>query len=116
MSEMVERVARALCAHDELDWAAQADYRTSGSGSPDDQAHYLSSARAAIKAMLEPDQPLYALQSAQAWLERWGSHVGSCRGDKGCTCGLASIRAETSCACALIDEAADAALKPTDPA
>jgi hypothetical protein len=53
--EMVERVARALCAHDELDWEAQADPMTSGSGD-DNQAAYLSAARAAIAAMREPTE------------------------------------------------------------
>jgi len=37
-----------------------------------------------------------ALQSAEAWLNRWAKHVGTCRGYDLCTCGLTAIRAEAS--------------------
>lgn len=50
MTGMVEVVAKALCAHDELDWDAQADPLTSGSGG-NDQDFYRGVARAAIEAM-----------------------------------------------------------------
>lgn len=63
MSEMIERVARALCAADELDWDAQANGQTSGSGSDDEQQGYLDKARAAIEAMREPTEAM----TAKAW-------------------------------------------------
>lgn len=70
--EMVERVARALCAHDELDWDAQADPMTSGSGD-DNQAAYLSAARAAIAAMREPTDAMVAagLDGADGCTDGW---------------------------------------------
>lgn len=39
-----------------------------------------------------------ALESAAAWLGRWASHVGPCRGGNECTCGLTAIRAEVEIA------------------
>ena len=54
---MVEKVARALCAHDDLDWDAQANPFTSGSGD-DNQVAYLSAARAAIEAMRGPTRAM----------------------------------------------------------
>lgn len=48
---MVEKVARAICSVDGLDWDAQADAMTSGSGSSEEQQGYFDRARAAIEAM-----------------------------------------------------------------
>lgn len=45
--QKVEAMARAMCAHDELDWDKQFDSQTSGSGGIDGEA-YLSSARAIL--------------------------------------------------------------------
>lgn len=39
-----------------------------------------------------------ALKSASSWLERWAKHVGNCRGDAYCTCGLVAIRSEVEIA------------------
>ena len=36
-----------------------------------------------------------ALKAADAWLERWASHVGACRGGGLCECGLTAIQYET---------------------
>lgn len=47
---------------------------------------------------------LDALESASAWLDRSATHVGSCRGDGQCTCGLVAIRAEAVRALALSQE------------
>lgn len=33
-----------------------------------------------------------ALRIADSWLERWAQHVGNCRGDITCTCGLTRVR------------------------
>ena len=41
-----------------------------------------------------------ALESAEAWLERWAVHVGRCEGGHRCTCGLTAIRYEVSAALA----------------
>jgi hypothetical protein len=38
------------------------------------------------------------LASAEAWLTRWASHVGGCRGGGFCTCGLTAIRFEVASA------------------
>lgn len=56
--DMIERVARAICESQGLDWDAQASAMTSGSGSDDEQEGYRISARAAIEAMRElPEEP-----------------------------------------------------------
>ena len=52
--EMVEIVARAICASQGLDWDAQANAMTSGAGDDDEQEGYREMARAAIEAMREP--------------------------------------------------------------
>lgn len=65
MSEMIERVARALCAADDLNWEEQADPQTSGSGD-NNQAAYLHAARAAIEAMRDPTDAMIAAGIAQA--------------------------------------------------
>lgn len=39
-----------------------------------------------------------AAKGAEAWLDRWASHVGNCRGGNVCTCGLTAIHAELRCA------------------
>jgi hypothetical protein len=40
------------------------------------------------------NDPIQALKSANAWLERWAVHVGNCRGGLACTCGLTLVRYE----------------------
>ena len=35
-----------------------------------------------------------ALASAHSWLDKYGKHVGSCFGNRICTCGLDAIRNE----------------------
>lgn len=52
--DMIEKVARALCAKDGLDWDAQADGMTSGGGGDDEQDGYREKATAAIEAMGDP--------------------------------------------------------------
>lgn len=32
-----------------------------------------------------------ALATAEAWLDRWAAHVGSCKGGEKCTCGLTAV-------------------------
>lgn len=63
--------------------------------------------------MVERDL-LNALKSANAWLERWASHVGNCAGGESCSCGLSAVRFEAEVmigvADALCDEEDDAAL------
>lgn len=54
---IVERVAKALCAADGMDWDAQSDPMTSGNGD-DNTIAYLHSARAAISAMREPTEEM----------------------------------------------------------
>jgi hypothetical protein len=39
-----------------------------------------------------------ALNVAASWLERWAVHVGRCRGDHLCECGLTNARYEASLA------------------
>lgn len=38
------------------------------------------------------------LACAGAWLERWAVHVGNCRGDNLCTCGLTRVRYDATAA------------------
>lgn len=58
MSEMIERVARAICESQDLDWDAQLSPMTSGSGADDEQEAYRVMARAAIEAMRGlPEEP-----------------------------------------------------------
>ena len=40
------------------------------------------------------EEMMQALKTADAWLERWAQHVGSCRGGSYCTCGLTRVRYE----------------------
>jgi len=41
-----------------------------------------------------------ALESTEAWLERWAVHVGSCEGGHRCACGLTAVQYEGSAALA----------------
>lgn len=55
---MIERVARALCEAEGMEWGAQASAMTSGSGGDNEQEYYLTQARAAIEAMREPTEAM----------------------------------------------------------
>lgn len=35
-----------------------------------------------------------AMKGPLAWLERWAVHVGNCKGDSACTCGLTFVQHE----------------------
>ena len=35
-----------------------------------------------------------SLKASEAWMRRWGVHVGSCGGDISCTCGLTLVQSE----------------------
>lgn len=64
---MVERVARAICAAEELDWNEQSDPQRSGSGNDDTEA-FRHMARAAIEAMREPTEEMaWAGWGAARW-------------------------------------------------
>lgn len=39
-----------------------------------------------------------ALQTSEAWLNRWAAHVGKCRGGGHCECGLTAARFEAEAA------------------
>jgi hypothetical protein len=52
--ELVEKVARAICTAQDLDWDAQADSQTSGAGADNEQEHYFHIARAAL-AIVVPE-------------------------------------------------------------
>jgi hypothetical protein len=41
-----------------------------------------------------------ANMTALSWLDRWGSHVGGCRGGLKCTCGFTRVKHELSAAIA----------------
>jgi len=34
------------------------------------------------------------LKASEAWMRRWGAHVGNCGGDISCTCGLTLVQSE----------------------
>lgn len=56
-------------------------------------------AKDTIKALRAENERLRAaLESAEAWLERWAVHVGRCEGGLRCTCGLTAIRYDVSAA------------------
>lgn len=57
-TSLVERMARAICEAEGLDWEAQSNPQTSGSGN-DDTEHYFEVAIAALKAMREPTPKMY---------------------------------------------------------
>ena len=42
-----------------------------------------------------------AMKGPLAWLERWAVHVGNCKGDSACTCGLTFVQHEL---CAALQE------------
>lgn len=48
-----------------------------------------------------------ALGHADSWLGRWAQHVGNCKGEFLCTCGLTRIRFDVSQALANMDQADD---------
>lgn len=48
-----------------------------------------------------------ALASCESWMDRWASHVGSCKGDNQCTCGRAAILHEARAALANGQETPD---------
>lgn len=49
--ELIERVARAICECQGLNWAAQANFMTSGGGGENEQLGYLEMAQAALRAI-----------------------------------------------------------------
>jgi hypothetical protein len=53
----VERMARAMCEAQGLDWDAQADAMRSGGGSDQEQDGYRAMARAAVAALLGARTP-----------------------------------------------------------
>ena len=68
----------------------------------DVNGNWSDDARSSANASLIAAAPelLEAGASAGAWLERWAKHVGSCRGDSECTCGLVAVRSELASALA----------------
>ena len=71
-ADMVQIVARALCAAEGLDWDSQSSFLTTASGGENEQEHYLEQARAAISAYeaalaqsAPPAEP-HALSAAKA--------------------------------------------------
>lgn len=47
--------------------------------------------RVTVDSEFEPTSKDDALATAEAWLDRWAAHVGSCEGFPTCTCGLAVV-------------------------
>lgn len=68
MDTTLERVARAICAAQGLDWDAQADAMTSANGSDNEQNGYRDMARAAVEALKEPSP---AMLSAANHITYW---------------------------------------------
>lgn len=58
MTEMIERVARAICQSQGLEWDKQSDPMTSASGSDGEQDGFREMASAAIRAMREPTEQM----------------------------------------------------------
>lgn len=53
-----------------------------------------------MEAAAEIERLRAALESTEAWLERWAVHVGRCEGGHSCTCGLTAAQYEGSAAIA----------------
>jgi hypothetical protein len=69
MSEMVERVAQAMCAVERDQHSCPTDYRCS-------DCVYLPEARAAIEAMREPTEAM--LSAARDWsMHKYGKPIGN---------------------------------------
>lgn len=62
------------------------------------EVDFLDGELAAAKAEIERLRA--ALESTEAWLERWAVHVGRCEGGHSCTCGLTAAQYEGSAALA----------------
>jgi hypothetical protein len=60
-----------------------------------DAIAFLRAERAAVRADATREM-VEALETAEAWLERWATHVGSCKGGMACTCGLSRALYETT--------------------
>ena len=52
----IERLARALCAADGLDWEAQANYATSAGGDDNEQERYYGYVRALLQELRNPSE------------------------------------------------------------
>ena len=90
MSEVVERVARELAATRVYEGY---DAETRARLIEREMYGARRDVRFVIRA-LGDDPAEEALATAEAWLDRWAAHVGSCAGGDRCTCGLTAVLAE----------------------
>lgn len=92
MNDIVERLrAYALDDHER---GCQGRYYDCSCGYDGKRGPLMGEAAAEIERLRA------ALESAEAWLERWAVHVGRCEGGHSCTCGLTAAQYEGSAALA----------------
>ena len=100
MTDMIEKMARAMCEADGFNWDDQLDPMRSANGDEDGQAYYLAHAKAALSALEEPSEVQIEAGFEALYKEvdrydhpykddlkdAWSAMIKAAKGEEGWTC------------------------------